>query len=302
MRRRWRSLALMKQNPEQNPVRGRELDPAADPLVPALSDWIGRNADRPLPLDELAQKFGLSRYQLLRRFRAATGLTPRQYQNALRVERVKRQLRYGSNVVEAVFEAGFGSLSRYYDQAGPVTGVTPAQYRRGGPGLEIRFVEHSSPFGWMTVAATGRGVCFVHFDDSAGRGESALRSEFRAARIERSVAEQTPMLTAWYRALEVHLEQSGPRPELPLDLFGTALQIRTWRFLAGLENDGSTLSYGELAAAVGAPRAIRAVASACGANRIALLVPCHRVIRADGGLGGYRWGLDRKRALLDAQR
>jgi AraC family transcriptional regulator of adaptative response/methylated-DNA-[protein]-cysteine methyltransferase len=291
----------MKQNPEHSPDNERDPVPEVDPLIPALSDWIRRHADRALPLDELARKFGLSRYQVLRRFRAATGLTPRQYQNALRVDRVKRQLRQGRGVAEAIFEAGFGSLSRYYDQAGPVTGMTPAQYRRGGRELEIRLVERTSPFGWLTLAATGRGVCFVHFDDAAGRGESALRDEFPAARIERSVAEQGPLLAAWCGALEVHLEQRGPRPELPLDLFGTALQIGTWRFLAGLENDGSTLSYGELAAAVGSPRAVRAVASACGANRIALLVPCHRVIRADGGLGGYRWGLDRKRALLDAK-
>lgn len=277
-------------------------DPPIDPIVCELSDWITRNAERALSLDELAQRVGLSRYQVLRRFRTATGLTPHQYQQGLRVDRVKRELRRGSSVAAAVFEAGFGSLSRYYEHSCTSTGVTPAQYRRGGAGLDIRFAERASPFDWLTMGATGRGVCWVHFDRVRGHGEQALRREFPQARIERSEAEQSPLLDAWCRALGLHLEQRGPRPELPLELFGTALQLRTWRFLAGLECDASTLSYSELAAAVDAPRAIRAVANACAANRIAVLVPCHRVLRADGTPGGYRWGLDRKRALLESGR
>lgn len=272
----------------------------ADPVVELLSDWLQRHADRPLPLQELAERVGLSRYQVLRRFRAATGLTPRQYQNALRVEQVKSGLRHGKPVAAAVFDAGFGSLSRYYEQALPRGGMTPGQYRRGGAGLDIRFAERDSPFGWLTMAATERGLCFVHFDDARGAGELALRGEFPQAKIERSEAQRDSALSAWCEALCLHLERGGPRPNLPLQVFGTALQIRTWRFLAGLDQDGSTLSYSELAVAVDAPRAVRAVASACGANRIALLVPCHRVLRADGGPGGYRWGLDRKRALLAA--
>ena len=273
----------------------------SDSVVRELSDWIRNNADRALSLQELARRVGLSRYQVLRRFRHATGLTPRQYQNALRMDRVRQELRRGSTVAAAVFDAGYSSLSRYYEQAGPMSGLTPAQYRRGGAGLDICFAERSSPFGWLTMAATDRGVCFVHFDDALGRGESALRSEFPQARIDRSIAEQAPILSSWCLALVLHLEQCGPRPELPLQLFGTALQIRTWRFLAGLDRDGSTLSYRELAIAVDAPRAVRAVANACAANRIAVLVPCHRVLRADGRSGGYRWGQQRKRALLAAR-
>lgn len=216
--------------------------------------------------------------------------------------RVRQDLRRGSPVAAAVYDAGYGSLSRYYEQARRMSGLTPAQYRRGGAGLEIGFAQRLSPFGWLTLAATDCGVCFVHFDDAAGRGEAVLRAEFPQAQIDRSLAEQAPSLSAWCGALVLHLEQRGPRPELPLQLFGTALQIRTWRFLAGLDCDGSTLSYSELAAAVDAPRAVRAVANACAANRIAVLVPCHRVLRADGGSGGYRWGLERKLALLEAGR
>lgn len=270
----------------------------ADPVVKAMLEWIERNLDRAVPLDELAQRSGLSRYQVLRRFQQVVGSTPRQYQEALRSRQLRRALRDGAAVAEAMFDSGFGSMGRGYAQSA-WRGVTPGQYRRGGAGLDIGHAEAPTRFGWLTMAATDRGVCFCHFDDERGAGAEALAREFPNAILERSAAEGSALLAVWLNALVEHLEQGGPRPTLPLEVFGTALQLRTWRFLAGLDTPGPTLSYRELAAAIDAPQAVRAVASACGANRVAVLIPCHRVLRSDGGAGGYRWGLERKRALLE---
>lgn len=178
--------------------------------------------------------------------------------------------------------------------------VTPGPLGRGGLGLSLRWAEARTRFGWLTMAATERGVCFCHFDDRRGGGVAALLRQFPQVAVESFPAPSSARLAAWLDLLVNHLQQGGPRPRLPLEISGTPLQRRTWRFLAGLDTPGPALSYRELAVAVGAPRAVRAVARACGANRLAVLIPCHRVLRADGGLGGYRWGLERKRALLDA--
>ena len=262
-----------------------------------LADWIEAHADEAITLEQLGRRLGLSRYALQRRFSAALGVTPSQYQRSARVRRVKRELRAGRDVAGAVFEAGFGALSRFYDLSPAALGMTPLKYRRFGEGERILFASRRTGLGWLTVAATGRGVCYVQFGDDRAQAESALFDEFGRADIQRSAAEASPALDEWMRALKAVIDKGAQVPDIPLHVFGTALQIRTWRFLSGMQR-GVTASYSEVAAGVGRPRAVRAVAGACAANRIALLIPCHRVLRSDGRLGGYRWGLERKRQLL----
>lgn len=274
---------------------------ATDRAMAQLAEWIEAHADEPMTLEQLGRRVGLSRYALQRRFRAALGVTPSQYQRSARVRRVKRELRAGRDVAGAVFEAGFGALSRFYDLSPSALGMTPLKYRRFGEGEQIRFASRRTGLGWLTMAATSRGVCYAQFGEDRARAESPLFEEFGRADIRRSAAEPSPALDDWMDALETTIDRGVPSPDIPLHVFGTSLQIRTWRFLSGMER-GTTASYSEVAAGVGRPRAVRAVASACAANRIALLIPCHRVLRSDGRLGGYRWGLERKRELLAAER
>lgn len=266
-----------------------------------LAEWIEAHADESITLARLGKRAGLSRYALQRRFTATLGVTPSQYQRAARIRRVKRELQAGRDVAGAVFEAGFGSLSRFYDVSPASLGMTPLKYRRFGEGERIDFATRRTGLGWLTMAATGKGVCYAQFGDSRAHAESALFDEFGRAEIRRSAAEASPALDGWMDALEGTIDRGARAPDIPLHVFGTSLQIRTWRFLSGLA-PGTTASYSEVAAGVGRPTAVRAVAGACGANRIALLVPCHRVLRSDGQLGGYRWGLERKRRLLAAER
>jgi AraC family transcriptional regulator of adaptative response/methylated-DNA-[protein]-cysteine methyltransferase len=262
-----------------------------------LAAWIEAHADEPLPLARLAARVGLSATRLQRRFTAAIGSSPAEFQRAVRLGRLKHGLRAGEPVAGAIYEAGFGSVSRVYEHADRDLGMTPARYRARGHGLEIAWAVRGTRLGRLLMAATDRGVCRVEFGDSDAALVEALAAEFPHARLHRAGTENAPELDAWMAALASHIDADGPRPDLPLAVFGTALQIATWRFLTSL-GDGETLSYGDAARALHRPRAARAVARACGANGIAVLVPCHRVLRADGGLGGYRWGIERKRALL----
>jgi len=179
--------------------------------------------------------------------------------------------------------------------------MTPSAYREGGAGETIAYACRPTALGQLMMAATDRGVCFAQFGPSAAALRRELASEFPKATLSPSPLAKSAQLDAWVRAFEAHVAGRAPRPDVPLDLRGTAFQIRVWRFLLGIR-EGEVLSYTEVAAGIGAPKAVRAAASACGANRIAVLVPCHRVLRGDGGLGGYRWGLERKRALLDRER
>jgi len=266
-----------------------------------LAEWIEAHADEAMTLEQLGRRMGLSRYALQRRFSAALGVTPSQYQRSARIRRVKQELRAGRDVAGAVFEAGFGALSRFYDLSPSALGMTPLKYRRFGEGEQIRFASRRTVLGWLTMAATSRGVCYAQFGDDRGLAESGLFEEFGRAELVRSAAQRGPALDAWMNALEATIDRGAPGPDIPLHVFGTALQIRTWRFLSGLER-GATASYSEVAAGVGRPKAVRAVAGACAANRVALLIPCHRVLRSDGQLGGYRWGLERKRRLLSTER
>jgi AraC family transcriptional regulator of adaptative response/methylated-DNA-[protein]-cysteine methyltransferase len=212
---------------------------------------------------------------------------------------LKSALKAGSTVTDAILEAGFGSTSRVYGEAPRDLGMTLSAYRDGAAGERIHWALRKTRLGWLAMAATARGVCFAQFGDDADELRAELAREFpKAARVESAGSAQ---LNAWIEALDAHLSRSAPMPDLPLDLRGTAFQMRVWRFLQGIPL-GETRSYADVAQAIGAPKATRAVGTACGANRVAVLVPCHRVLRGDGTPGGYRWGLERKRALLAAER
>lgn len=269
--------------------------------VVGIARHIEAHADEKLTLATLAGAAGLSSSRLQKVFKAAFGISPKQYQDAVRLGRLKEALQQGDDVTGAIYSAGFGSASRVYGEASRNMGMTPAAYRAGGEGEQIWYAFRESALGPLLMAATARGVCFAQFGESEPSLVAALRAEFPQARIERSPGEAGPALDAWIQALDDHLGRNAPRPDLPLDLRGTAFQLRVWRFLLGID-DGDVVSYAEVATGIDRPTAVRAAASACGANRVGVLVPCHRVLRGNGDLGGYRWGVDRKRALLDLER
>ncbi|WP_421849080.1 bifunctional DNA-binding transcriptional regulator/O6-methylguanine-DNA methyltransferase Ada [Novosphingobium sp.] len=273
----------------------------ASSLMQAMAAYIAAHADQSLPLTHLADQAGMSPAHFQRAFKAALGVSPREYQAARRLARFKLALREGDGVLEAGLDAGFGSTSRLYEAVDGGLGMTPSAYRHGGAGEAITYAVRKTALGPLLMAATPRGVCFVQFGTGAEALLGQLAAEFPKAALTPAGPEANAPLDAWMAALAAHLDQAAPRPDLPLDLRGTAFQISVWRFLMSVK-PGDVVSYSEVAAATGKPRAVRAAASACGANRIALLIPCHRALRADGSLGGYRWGLARKRALLDAER
>lgn len=278
--------------------------PATAP--PKLPDWLSatcrtieQQADQPLPLARLAAQAGLSPTHLQRRFKQALGISPRQYQEACRMQSFKQALRAGQPVTEALYAAGFGSSSRLYEKLDQQLGMTPSQYRSGGADLELSWACGDTDLGLVLMAATDRGLCFLQFGSSETALLEGLRQEFPLASVQPMASTQQPQFDAWMLALQQQL-RGRPGTKIPLDPKGTAFQQRVWRYLQQIPA-GQTRSYAELAQALDQPRAARAVASACARNRIAVLIPCHRVIRGDGGMGGYRWGLERKQRLLSAE-
>ena len=266
-----------------------------------VAQHIEMHADEALTLSSLAKVAALSPSRLQKQFKAAFGVSPKAYQDAVRMRRFKQSLKDGSKVTDAIFASGFGSVSRVYGEANRSIGMPPRTYRAGGAGEVIVYAGRTTALGLMMMAATDRGVCFVEFGDDEASLVGRLRSEFPEAELNASPARNAPELDAWMEALDQHISAGAPRPDLPLDMRGTAFQVKVWQFLLSIR-EGDVLSYSEVAARIDKPRAVRAVASACGKNRIGVLIPCHRVLRGDGGLGGYRWGLERKRALLEAER
>ena len=245
-------------------------------------------------LAALAARIGGSPYHLQRNFKRLVGLTPREYAEACRLGTVKRRLRSAGDVTEAMFDAGYGSSSRFYERAVPKLGMLPTTYRRGGEGMTIRFGITGSPLGRLLVAATARGVCAVAMGSSDREVEQALRREYPAA----TIAPDEGALAGWTTAVVEHLAGRRPALDLPLDVQATAFQWQVWQALAAIPY-GETRTYAEIAAAIGRPSAVRAVARANGANQVAILVPCHRVIGADGSLVGYGGKLWRKKWLLE---
>jgi AraC family transcriptional regulator of adaptative response/methylated-DNA-[protein]-cysteine methyltransferase len=266
-----------------------------------LARYIAANADASLTLETLAAQVHLSPSRMQRVFKSTFGVSPKKFQQAARSEHFKSLLRSGIDITDAIYEAGYGSTSRVYSQAMHNIGMTPSRYRAGGKGETLTWACRDTALGPILMAATDRGVCFAQFGDSCDKLLQQLQREFPQAELQQFNDDSSIQLEQWIEGLNAYIQNKQPRPEVPLDLQGTAFQIKVWEFLLSLQ-DGDVISYSELAQAIDKPKAVRAAASACGANRIAVLVPCHRILRGDGGLGGYRWGLERKRALLDAER
>ncbi|GAB3787222.1 methylated-DNA--[protein]-cysteine S-methyltransferase [Dyella agri] len=260
-------------------------------------------ADEAPTLDALAQFAQLSPSHLQRVFRRRYGMSPAEYHRARRFGQLKAALRDGAAVAEAVYEAGFGSGSRVYEHSDRLLGMTPASYRAGGAGASIRYTTTATPLGRLLVAATARGICAVTLGADDAELEARLNAEFPQAAHERVDAGREEWLDAVIAriASELGWSDAGAPALPPLDVAATAFQWRVWDALTRIPA-GETRSYGELAAAIGAPKAARAVGNACGNNRLALIVPCHRVVREDGSSGGWRWGVERKRALLARER
>ena len=248
-------------------------------------------------LDELARRVGLSPYHFHRVFKDVTGLTPKGYAAARREQRVRARLARGAKVTEAMFDAGYGSNGRFYEKSGETLGMTPTRYRAGGTGTDIRFAIGECSLGAVLVACSERGVCAIFLGDDPGALARELQDRFPRANLiggdaafERLVARVVGFV-----------EAPGAGLDLPLDVRGTAFQKRVWQALRRIPA-GKTVSYAELAKRIGAPRSVRAVAGACAANTVAVAIPCHRVVRNDGGLSGYRWGVERKRALIEREK
>ncbi len=273
---------------------------AAQAELIALAEQLVRQPDLPFNLSDLTVQLGVSESQVQRRFVKAFGISPKALQSAARLGKFKTALRAGKSVLDAIIDAGFGSTSRLYGEPDRDIGMTPTSYARGALGEHIVWTAGITAFGYLLLAATDRGICFAQFDDRKAKLLQQLHDEFPHATIAESTAKNSASLRQWWLAIERHLQQQQPMPDLPLDLRGTAFQIKVWRFLQQTQA-GQTISYGELAAGIAQPKAVRAAASACAKNKVALLVPCHRVLRGDGQIGGYRWGVARKQRLLQME-
>jgi AraC family transcriptional regulator of adaptative response/methylated-DNA-[protein]-cysteine methyltransferase len=263
-------------------------------LAQRARQLIEQSPEQAPTLSELGAQLGVSPFHLQRVFKRAIGISPRQYAEACRLSRLKDRLKQGDTVTTALYEAGYGSSSRLYEQAPARLGMTPATYQRGGAGATIGYTVASCALGQLLVAATARGICFVSLGDDQAALEAALAGEFPAATLQRD----DDTLGEWVGAILRHLSGEQPQLGLPLDVRATAFQWRVWDALLAIPY-GSTRTYGEVAAALGQPTAARAVARACATNPVALVVPCHRVVGEGGDLRGYRWGVERKRALLE---
>ena len=271
-------------------------DPAVA-LVQRVCQAISAETESAPSLARLASELGASEGHLQKTFKRVMGISPREFAGARRVAALKSKLRAGQDVTRALYEAGYGSSSRLYENSSAELGMTPAAYRRGGKGMNISYTIVNCPLGRMLLAATERGISALTLGDSDSVLEAALITEYPQAQIHRDDAR----FAAWTQILDRHLNGFEPRLDLPLDVQATAFQRRVWKELQKIPY-GETRTYTQVARSIGKPRAIRAVARACATNPVSVIVPCHRVIREDGSLAGYRWGLKRKAALLNAER
>jgi AraC family transcriptional regulator of adaptative response/methylated-DNA-[protein]-cysteine methyltransferase len=253
-------------------------------------------APNPPTLEVLAHDVGLSPHQLHRAFKAVMGVTPKAYASATRAARARAQLDGGASVTEALYDAGFSSSGRFYEHVPARLGMTPTQYRAGGADAEVRFAVGQCSLGAILVAATERGISAIQLGDDPDELVRAFQDQFHAAELVGDDA-AFDALVAWAVGL---VERPAGPVDLPLDVQGTAFQERVWQALRAIPA-GETRTYAEIAAAIGSPSSVRAVAGACGANRVAVAIPCHRVVRTDGSLSGYRWGVARKAALLERE-
>jgi AraC family transcriptional regulator, regulatory protein of adaptative response / methylated-DNA-[protein]-cysteine methyltransferase len=272
----------------------REIEAQIDADGGKVADGDGR--EMRMTLGTLSAAAGMSAHQLERAFRSVMGISPRQYADARRMRRLKSRLRKGDDVTTALYDAGFGSSSRLYERAPAQLGMTPATYRQGGAGMKIHYTIVSSPLGRLLVGATDRGISALYLGKDDGPLESSLRKEYPRAEIQRD----RNGLEGWVGKILEHLRGREPNLDLPTDVQATAFQRRVWEELRKIPY-GTTRTYSQVARAIGKPTAIRAVARACATNPVSVVVPCHRVVREDGNLAGYRWGLERKQALLEQE-
>ena len=278
------------------PRRARIMDPQVE-LVQRVCHLLNSNESESLKLAELATQAGVSQFHLQRTFKRVMGISPRQYLAARKIDNFKMLVRTGESVTTSLYESGFNSSSRLYEHAAEELGMTPATYSRGGRGVNISYTIASSSMGRLLVAVTERGICAVRMADGDAELEKDLRGEFPNAELKR---DDSALRESVQKILN-HLEKNEPRLDLPLDIKATAFQRQVWEHLRAIPY-GQTVSYGDVAKALGKPGAVRAVGRACATNPVALVIPCHRVVREDKTLGGYRWGLDRKKKLLDYER
>lgn len=278
------------------PQRARVLDPQID-LVQRVCRVLDSSEGETVKLAELASETGVSAFHLQRTFKRVMGISPKQYLAARRIGNFKTLVRKGDSVTSSLYESGFNSSSRLYENAADELGMTPATYSRGGRGVNISYATVASAMGRLLVAVTERGVCAVRMGDDDSELEQDLREEFPHAEIKRDDSG----LHATVQAILNHLDNHDPHLDLPLDIRSTAFQRQVWEKLRAIPY-GQTVSYGEVAKSLGKPGAVRAVGRACATNPVALVIPCHRVVREDQTLGGYRWGLERKKRLLSHER
>ncbi len=264
-----------------------------------IARYIEANAHEKITLSMLADRFDLSPAHLQKAFKATIGLSPKAFQEGIRHSQFKMLLKKGESVTDAVFAAGYGSSSRVYEKATTNIGMTPGAYKAGAKNETINYICKNTRFGRLMLAATNKGVCFVMFGSSEAELCKHLSEEFSLAQIK--AVKSNKQLKEWFKAIEAYLNENQNMPNIPLDIRGTAFQLRVWAFLQSVE-EGATVSYTDVANGIGQPNAFRAAASACGKNRIALLIPCHRVLRGDGSVGGYRWGVETKQALLQLEK
>lgn len=282
------------------PNRAKSPNRAVAAAREYIDSHLADLADDRITLERLGQAVGLSPYHLQRKFKETLGLTPAQYVRARKTERLKGELKRGETVSRATFGAGYGSSSRVYDASDSNLGMTPATYRRGGVGMRIDYVIAETSLGALLVGATDRGICAVTLGDDAEILEAALEREYPAATRAR-ITDPSSSLRRWVEEIVAAVDGGTYRADIPLDVRATAFQWKVWRELQKIPA-GETRSYSEIAAAIGSPKAVRAVASACANNRVAVVIPCHRVVRRTGELGGYRWGVERKTQLLAKER
>jgi AraC family transcriptional regulator of adaptative response/methylated-DNA-[protein]-cysteine methyltransferase len=264
--------------------------------VKAICRFIEQHLDEPLTLERLGREFHQSPFHLQRRFRGLLGITPREYADSCRLRTLKRNLQAGDSVTRAMYDAGYGSSSRLYERTASQLGMTPDKYRRGAIAASIRYACADSPLGRMLVAATERGICSIQFGRTDAELLEGLKREFPFASRKADEGRLEP----WIGALLAHMRGKDLDSSLPLDIRATAFQRRVWTYLQSIPF-GETKSYQQVAKAIGRPKACRAVARACATNPVAVAIPCHRVVREDGSMGGYRWGIERKKALLEME-
>jgi AraC family transcriptional regulator of adaptative response/methylated-DNA-[protein]-cysteine methyltransferase len=275
--------------------------PKADPqagAIAAVTEYLAQHPGEKTRLKDLAKATGVGKFTILRGFKRVLGVSPGEYGRAQRIEAFKARVREPRvRVTDAIYDAGFGSSSRLYEGSDEALGMTPTALKRGGAGMRIRYTVAESPLGTMVVAATDRGICSIAFGDSRDELIAELQAKFPRAELKQMDRELEYAVTAIVAGMKEHAAAIS----LPMDVRATAFQQRVWRELQAIPR-GETRTYSEVAEAIGSPRSVRAVAGTCAANPVAVVVPCHRVVGKDGSLTGYRWGVERKRWLLDAEK